>query len=600
MRLLFFLFVFLLTLSVFSIPVFAESGFNTDYDVVYTFLDTGGAQVEENITLTNMVSNLFAHEFTLSLPYTVGNVKAYEQEKSLPVLVQPQGVTTQLIVTFPDKVVGVGKKRSFTLSFSIGGIAVANGAIREIIIPPPQDTNRINSYQVRLVYPPSYGTPSRISPQPNNQGVWEYSAIKQNGIVATFGIEQYAKLHLYYTLFNDTTQKRTMEITIPPQTAFQEVSSLRVNPRPENLRTDLDGNWLAQFTLSSREEKEITVDQNLTLFSTPHPDLIINDSFEKSIYRATQPFWELTNGNFAKKAQTFANPEEIYTFLSSSFSYGYSRLAQKEATRWGATKALESGKDFLCMEFADSFVALARAQKIPSRVVQGYAYTNNQYMRPLSVATDVLHAWVEYFDEEKNLWIPMDPTWGKTSGGVNYRSRWDTNHIAFAILGQSSTTPLPAGSFRNAKRVKDVEVTFQNAPFEETPARVGVYFHVSQTVEPEITQSGEVEIRNESNSPFAIHSLSFESTLSEISASPSAVLIPPYGKTSIPFFLKTSQEGRDTLKVLVNGRPYTYTVSIGHGKPLFSRLSTRLFLAGVVFFVIVGLSYGRTTKLSHS
>ncbi|GAI19887.1 unnamed protein product, partial [marine sediment metagenome] len=67
----------------------------------------------------------------------------------------------------------------------------------------------------------------------------------------------------------------------------------------------------------------------------------------------------------------------------------------------GALKALNSKNPVVCMEFTDLFIALCRAAGIPVREVNGYAHTNNPKLRPLSLTLDVLHAWPEYYDENK-------------------------------------------------------------------------------------------------------------------------------------------------------------------------------------------------------
>jgi len=101
-----------------------------------------------------------------------------------------------------------------------------------------------------------------------------------------------------------------------------------------------------------------------------------------------------------------------------------------------------------CQEFTDVFVAMSRANNIPSRRITGYALTNDETLRPLSLGDDILHAWPEYFSQEKQAWIPTDPTWGDTTGGVDYFNQFDLNHIVFAINGESSTLPHPAGAYK--------------------------------------------------------------------------------------------------------------------------------------------------------
>jgi len=42
----------------------------------------------------------------------------------------------------------------------------------------------------------------------------------------------------------------------------------------------------------------------------------------------------------------------------------------------------------------------------------------------------------------------VDPTWGNTTGGVDYFNTFDFDHLAFVVKGISSTYPVPAGGYK--------------------------------------------------------------------------------------------------------------------------------------------------------
>ena len=127
----------------------------------------------------------------------------------------------------------------------------------------------------------------------------------------------------------------------------------------------------------------------------------------------------------------------------------------------GAANALDKQDSALCLEFTDLFIALARAAGIPARAVNGFAYTDNANLRPLSLEQDVLHAWPEYYDDQRQLWRPIDPTWGNTTGGVDFFNQTDLNHFAFVTLGQDSAYPIPAGAYKTDDQpAKNVAVNF--------------------------------------------------------------------------------------------------------------------------------------------
>jgi hypothetical protein len=110
------------------------------------------------------------------------------------------------------------------------------------------------------------------------------------------------------------------------------------------------------------------------------------------------------------------------------------------------------------MEFTDLFVALARAAYPPERSTA--TLTDNSSLRPLSLKQDVLTPG-RNITMNPELWRPVDPTWGNTTGGVDYFEQTDLNHFAFVILGADSSYPIPAGAYKaDDQPAKNVRVNF--------------------------------------------------------------------------------------------------------------------------------------------
>ena len=114
----------------------------------------------------------------------------------------------------------------------------------------------------------------------------------------------------------------------------------------------------------------------------------------------------------------------------------------------------------LCTEFTDLFVTLARHKNIPAREIEGFAYSNNSKIKPINQNSDVLHAWPEYYDSARQQWIQVDPTWEKTTNGIDYFNDLDLNHLTFVIHGFQSDFPLPPGSYKKNSTDKSVFVDF--------------------------------------------------------------------------------------------------------------------------------------------
>ena len=193
----------------------------------------------------------------------------------------------------------------------------------------------------------------------------------------------------------------------------------------------------------------------------------------------------------------------------------------------------------ICTEFTDLFIALARAAGIPAREVNGYAYTTNPALRPLSLAEDILHAWPEYYDESQSLWRPVDPTWGKTTGGVDFFTKLDLNHFVFTFHGFDSTYPYPAGSYKiDEQSGKDIHVEFGSTPKKRL--ELELVSQLPKNVFSGLSLASSLILRNKSNytllnetgrvfasSGLAISESSFESQV-----------LPPYGEIEIPLKLK--------------------------------------------------------------
>ena len=93
-----------------------------------------------------------------------------------------------------------------------------------------------------------------------------------------------------------------------------------------------------------------------------------------------------------------------YDYIAGSFNYrGYTDNSL------GALWALENkGGD--CTEFSDSLIALSRASDIPARFLEGVTCCTESGYDP----GQNKHDWLEIYLPETG-WVPMDPTWGRSS-----------------------------------------------------------------------------------------------------------------------------------------------------------------------------------------
>lgn len=576
-RILFFLiygFLLLITYHLqLATPASAQEEFATTAVTQYLVADTGRTRVSHTITLTNKFSTIYAVSYSFIIQgVTPTSVKAIENEVELPTDVEIKNNGTKINITFSRAVVGKDKSRTFTIEYIDEKTAVRNGQVWEITIPKIQDLSSYESYTTKLTVPKNFGQPAYLSPRPISQTesgeyltyLYQGSQITQAGVVAAFGEFQIFNFSLAYHLKNPYRQEGKTEIALPPDTAFQRVYYETINPAPESVRIDEDGNWLASYSIPPGVELDIQAQGSVQLFAQPqefYPKREIHSNWNLE----ASEFWQTKDPEIHELGEQLKTPDEIYKFIVNNLSYDYSRV-RENVQRLGAKAILENPQKAICMEFTDLFVALARSAGIPAREINGFAYTDNPELQPLSLVADVLHAWPEYWDSARGVWIPVDPTWGATTGGVDYFSKFDLSHITFAIHGKDPNSPPPAGSYKLATNPqKDVIVYFGNLPEKRTPSIL-----IQPSVLPEpipfTSYRGKISVKNDG--PVAVYNLDIkvEKSDGDIKLTESNIaFLPPFSKLEIPFVWTTDIfRGSRSFTILADRVSVSYTIPREH------------------------------------
>src|SRR5690606_12897873 len=111
------------------------------------------------------------------------------------------------------------------------------------------------NYQLELRVPSIFNTPSRISPstftlkQDGDFNVITYTNLQDQSVSAIFGNKQVFDLKLSYYLDNPTSQNALTQITLPPETPYQKVYYINLDPMPKNIKEDQDGNLIATYEI---------------------------------------------------------------------------------------------------------------------------------------------------------------------------------------------------------------------------------------------------------------------------------------------------------------------------------------------------------------
>lgn len=437
-----------------------SKNFKTSYDVTYAINEDGITNVLFKINLSNLTSQYYASSYKLTVGLSqINNLAASDPNgKIIPkVLKTEDGQSIELV--FNKKVVGITDSLSFSLSFDTKEVSQKQGHSWEVNIPRFSNQESFENFVVHIKTPSSFGPPTYIKPKPKTNNLdFTKEDLGKSGISLGFGDTQYYSFGLTYHLSNKHLFPIVSEIAFPPSTNYQDVVIDSISKKPASVIKDRDGNNLGKFALSPSEKFDVKIRGRIKVFLYPKKELLKNT--DEEVYLKQKPYWE-KDQKITDLARKLKTPEAIYTYVVNALTYDFTRVTGN-SPRVGAKAILENPHSAVCLEFTDLFIALSRAAGIPAREVDGFAYTQNKKQRPLSLVKDVLHAWPEYYDRKQQAWIMVDPTWGNTTGGLDYFSLLDTNHIAFAKRGVSSTYPIPAGGYKpeELKNVKDVEITF--------------------------------------------------------------------------------------------------------------------------------------------
>lgn len=560
------LIILLILLFVLRIPAVASEDFLADYDVQYAIAPNGTAIVTQSITLTNQRSNLYPQKYTITIDSSrVKNVIASDDGGVITPAVSVTDGKTNITLSFNSQNVGLGKKLPFTLRYEQGDIAEKLGSIWEVNIPGVHPDADLGLYQVSLQIPPIFGPNAYLVPLPaGGRNTWTKEQMVQGGISAAYGTEQVFTLSLSYYLENNHITTQIQEIALPPDTAYQQVTIEELSPAPKTVVSDTDGNWLARYELSANQKLTINAKVLVRITLDPRPN-IREQLVDPTAYLKELKYWDVTDPKILNLAQTYNDPRKIYDFVVATLGYDYERVNQNPL-RKGALQALASPQNSVCMEFTDLFVAIARAAGIPAREAVGYAYTTNAKLRPLSLVADVLHAWPEYYDRQREIWIPVDPTWARTTGGVNYFDKLDFNHIVFAIHGIDSSYPYPAGSYRPAdKQGKNIQVAFASITPKRTEADFDVVFDFPNVITAGWKSRGNIIIKNTAGVPLLLEPVVVQTAPFSQTITQNPAQVPPLGSITVPLELPATDylyRGSVRIALSANGRNFQKTIPV--------------------------------------
>ena len=491
----------LLLLSLFApTPILADSEFTTAKKITYQFNQNGDANVSQQVQLTNKYSTIYPKEYQLTVyNHQIDQVKAFDSQGNILQSIDSQSDSSQIYLKFNNPSINTQTSTDFQIDYQIKNLAQDLGNIKKIDLPKHviDDQGQVS---IQLDIPQSWGdivySSIKIS-NPSQKGQYSIYQIDnlsaQENISIAFGKMQLFNFNLSYQLVNDQPETFTKTIPIPPDTDTQTVVFETIDPTPQNITIDPDGNFLAQYTLTANQSIQISVSGQAQV----HP---ANPNFPQlppqDFHTKESRFWP-SDPTISAYAKSLKTPRNIFNFVVDTLDYDLDQISS--AVRKNPLDSLKNPKNSLCTDFTDLFISIARPANIPSREIQGFVYNQKLPTYQSNVAPDILHAWPQYWNQSTGKWQSIDPTWQKTSHGTDYFNTIDLSRRIFGIHGQDSQLPLAPGSYKSNPRDKTVIVVPSNTLKEGhlDPILVNLNTHSLTIKNPNYQTITNLEITNQ-------------------------------------------------------------------------------------------------------
>ncbi len=540
-------FLFLVSAN-FNFSLAETSPFKVDYNNVYTIFPSGRAKVEHHIKLTNKVSSIYVTDYTFTIFHPdINGIKVFDSQGELDFNLQKEKKKVRIKVHFPKPVIGLGKSHNFTITYIDNDVSQRTGRVWELNIPIVDKMSQVENYHVKVNVPSSF--PPLLNSYPRGKDLsWDKNnLLGQKGIKIIFGDYQSAVLSLEYHLKNDQEVEKRVSLALPPDTDYQKVSYRSIDPLPQNVEVDTDGNWLAIYTLKPHQKKIVKVKGKVWIFLKPRFSVSSYLPLDKKMETAPTDVWPVNSPEVVKIASSLKTVRQAYKYTLTKLDYSYKR-AMSGPDRMGALGALKNPDLAVCMEYTDLFITFCRYLGVPAREINGYAYANNSLLKPLSLSNDVLHAWPEFYDTSLGSWHQVDPTWEDTTGGLDYFYNFDLNHITFVIHGVNPYYPLPAGAYKDkGDKTKEVVVKFVKDKLEiDKPTPIfKIQQELSLNLADTFLHTGRipliVTVENPGREALYLNNLRFSllssSLFSLLDQQPQKMIIPPFGHRQITYWL---------------------------------------------------------------
>ena len=406
---------------------------------LYTVSETT-TYVTHNLTFENQAPTVFISQFGFQIPHTdLENIKVEVDGTPIVANIVTTENQTSIGITFPDKLVGQGKKKDITITYQDDEIASFTQKSGQVIIPQPNQIESFDEYTLRVNSPEDAGLPLITSQIPDSTtskssgAEVTYKQLNPGTLSLYYGQEQPFDFEFTYHLTNENNSASILQIPLPPDTEYQTIRFDTIEPQPESIAVDVDGNWIASYQLASQSNQVVHVQGQALLTRQKREDYLT--VLPSKQYVKSDNFWQSDNTQIKTWIKSADSIQSLWELLEPLEPY-----IQKKQVRSKPEDALDQSL-VTAENIVDLFISGARALDVPSRRAIGPRTDDQKH--PAGLESNNLHVWAEYFDADQNTWLPVDPYWQLSLGDRSFVNQPLLANMVLAYNGVSSTAPFP-------------------------------------------------------------------------------------------------------------------------------------------------------------
>ncbi len=392
----------------------------------------------------------------------------------------------------------VDETYSAEVDYKIGTFFTQIGGGYDCILPIFQNSSNALDDSIVITYPVSFGglNYANVATSAERKDADYIVTLNHlntvDHVFVSIGNSKFFTFSIERDFKNDQDMYVKQDIVIPPDTSTQELVLSSIAPYPSDAYKTIDGNYVLSYDIAPKQELWVRISGYIVSKINTAP-LVTLTSQEMQYFKESQgEYWELTDervlADLATVDSSLSAEEKVnwiysYVMTNLKLSSDFRSLHAFEY-RKGANTSLVSYKDASVEDFADAFVAVARALDVPARLVAGYVY-------PFTISGQQLgmyHIWPQYWTNERG-WISVDPAYEKYTGYLQ-RDQTGINRVIMAISPDNLDT-------------LDLDETSNNIFFTNEAVQpismLNADVTIADTVEAGITNTGVLGLTNSGN-----------------------------------------------------------------------------------------------------